>query len=219
MAKYYIVTLDTKEREMLHNMISSGTQRARKLTHARILLEADEGWTDEDICKALDVGAATFERVRRRFVLEGLEAALNRRRPRRDYSRKFDGEQEARLVTVDCSPPPEGSGRWSLRLLADRVVQLKIVDSGCHETVRQVPNGNELKPWLREEWCIPPRANAEFVYHMEDVLDVYKRPEDPRYPLVYLDESPEQLVSETRQQRRRPQANPNGTITNIAAKE
>lgn len=198
MAKY-IVTLTAEEREMLQNMINCGTERARKLTHARILLKADEDWKDAAICRALDVGTATVERVRKCFVLEGLEAALNRRRPKREYSRKFDGEQEARLVAVTCSPPPEGYERWSLRLLADQVVQLKIVDSVSHETVRQVLNSNELKPWLREEWCIPPKANAHFVYHMEDVLDVYKRPEDPRYPLVCFDESPEQLVSETRQ--------------------
>jgi transposase len=198
MAKY-IVTLDSEEREMLQNMIGSGTERARKLTHARILLKAHESWRDEDICRALDVGIATVERVRRRFVLEGLETALNRRRPRREYSRKFDGEQEARLVAVTCSPPPEGNARWSLRLLADRVVQLKIVDTVSHETVRQVLKGNEIKPWLKEEWCIPPQANAHFVYHMEDVLDVYKQPVDPSRPLVCFDESPEQLVSETRQ--------------------
>ncbi|HSR31047.1 MAG TPA: helix-turn-helix domain-containing protein, partial [Anaerolineae bacterium] len=132
MAKYYIVTLDSDEREMLHSMINSGTERARKLTHARILLKADEGWKDKNICKALDVGIATVERVRKRFALEGLEAALSRRRPRREYSRKFDGEQEARLIAVTCSQPPEGSARWSLRLLADRVIQLKIVDTVSH---------------------------------------------------------------------------------------
>lgn len=198
MAKY-IVTLTAEEREMLQNIIHSGTERARKLTHARILLRADEDWRDEAICQALDVGTATVERVRKRFVLEGLAVALSRHRPRRIYSRKFDGEQEARLVATVCSQPPEGHGRWSLRLLADRVVQLKIVDSVSHETVRQVLKSNELKPWLKEEWCIPPKANAQFVYHMEDVLDVYKRPADPSHPLVCFDESPEQLVSETRQ--------------------
>jgi transposase len=198
MAKY-VVTLDSEEREMLQNMINSGTERARKLTQARILLKAHGGWKDEDICKALDVGIATVERVRKRFVLEGLEAALTRRRPRREYSRKFDGEQEARLVAVTCSAPPEGHGRWSLRLLADRVIELKIVETVSHETIRQVLKNNELKPWLKEEWCIPPKANAHFVYHMEDVLDVYKRPADPCRPLVCFDESPEQLISETRQ--------------------
>jgi len=84
-------------------------------------------------------------------------------------------------------------------LLADKVVELKIADSVSHGTIRVALTGNELKPWLKEEWCTPPKANAEFVYHMEDVLDVYTRPMDPSHPLVCFDESPEQLVSETRQ--------------------
>jgi hypothetical protein len=199
MAKRYIVTLTAEEREMLQTMIGSGTERARKLTRARILLKADDDWQDQIIGDALDVGIATVERVRKRYVLEGLESALNPRRSKREYSRKFDGEQEARLIALTCSQPPEGHGHWSLRLLADQVVQLKIIDSVSHETIRQVLKDNELKPWLKEEWCIPPQANAKFVYHMEDVLDVYKRPADPNRPLVCFDESPEQLVSETRQ--------------------
>jgi len=197
--KRYIVTLSTEEREMLQTMIRSGTERARKLTRARILLKADEGWQDRAISQALDVGMATVERTRRRFVLEGLDAALTARPPRREYSRTLDGEQEARLIALTCSSPPEGHARWSLRLLADKVVELKIADTVSHETIRQVLHDNELKPWLKEEWCIPPKANAEFVYHMEDVLDIYTQPTDPRRPLVCFDESPEQLVSETRQ--------------------
>ncbi len=198
MAKKYIVTLKDEEREQLRAMLGSGNAKARTLTHARILLKADEGWQDPAICKALNVSIATIERVRKRFVFEGFEASLKRRRSQRVYSRKVDGEQEAHLVALVCSTPPEGFARWSLRLLADRVVQMKIIDSISHETVRQVLDENELKPWRREEWCIP-KASAEFVFHMEDVLDVYKRPVDPKRPLVCFDESPEQLVSETRQ--------------------
>jgi len=168
--KRFIVTLTVAEREMLQSMNRSGTERARKLTRARILLKADDGWQDQAISTALDVGIATVARTRRRFVLEGLEAALHARRPKRRYSRKLDGEQEARLIALTCSSPPEGHGRWSLRLLADKVVELKIADSVSHETIRGVLKGNELKPWLKEEWCIPPKANAEFVYHMEDVV-------------------------------------------------
>jgi transposase len=197
--KRYIVTLTSQEREMLQTMIRSGTERARKLTRARILLKADEGWQDRAISQALDVGSATVERTRQRFVLDGLEAALTARRPRREYSRKLDGEQEARLVALTCGSPPEGHARWSLRLLADKVVELQIADAVSHETIRHVLHTNELKPWLKEEWCIPPQANAEFVYHMEDVLDIYTQPTDPKRPLVCFDESPEQLVSETRQ--------------------
>ena len=161
-------------------------------------MKADEGWCDYDICKALNVSVPTVERVRKQFVFEGFEASLKRRRSRRVYRRKVDGEQEAHMVALACSAAPEGCARWSLRLLTDRIVQMKIIDSISHETVRQVLGKNELKPWRREEWCIPT-ANAEYVFHMEDVLDVYKRPLDPKRPLVCFDESPEQLVSETRQ--------------------
>jgi len=198
MAKKCVVDLRAEERDALMTLIGSGTAKARKLTHARILLKADADWPDERIAEALNVSISTIERVRKRFVFEGFEAALKPRRPKRIYSRKLDGEQEAHVVALICSSPPQGYARWSLRLLTDRVVQLKIVDDISHETLRHVLRDNELKPWLREEWCIP-QANAEFVYHMEDVLDVYKRPADPAHPLVCFDESPEQLVSETRQ--------------------
>lgn len=198
MAKKYIVSLIVEEREALLALIASGTAKARRLAHARILLKADAGWSDQRIAEALDTSIPTIERVRKRFVFEGFEAALKPRRAKRIYSRKLDGEQEAHVVALVCSSPPQGYARWSLRVLADRVVQLKIVDDISYETIRQVLDDNELKPWLREEWCIP-ETNAEFVYHMEDVLDVYKRPADPAHPLVCFDESPEQLVSETRQ--------------------
>jgi hypothetical protein len=198
MAKKYVVTLTIDEQEKLVKLVSSGTEKARRLTHARILLKANENWQDAEICKALDVSIPTIERIRKRFVFEGFEASLKPRCSKRQYSRKLDGEQEARVITLVCSLPPEGYARWSLRLLADRVVQLKIVEAISHETIRQLLDDNELKPWRKEEWCIPA-ANAEFVYHMEDVLDVYKRFADPKHPLVCFDESPEQLVSETRQ--------------------
>ena len=198
MAKKYLVTLTPEEREHLRKMISSGTERARKLTRARILLKADAGWKDADISTALEVSISTIERVRRRFVEEGLEAALNRRPPRREYFYKIDGEAEAHLIALTCSRPPEGHSSWSLRLLADKMVQLEYVKSVSHETVRQTLLRNELKPWQRKEWCIPPEANAEFVYHMEDILEVYKRPADPKHPVVCFDEKPVQLVSEKR---------------------
>ena len=198
MARKYIVTLRIEEREKLLTLIGSGTAKARALTHARILLKADAGWPDREICKALNVSIPTIERVRKRFVFEGFQAVLKPHRPHRIYSRKLDGEQEAHTITLACSSPPEGYARWSLRLLAERVVQLKIIENISHETIRQVLAQNELKPWRKQEWCIPPSANAEFVYHLEDVLEVYKRPVNPQRPLVCFDETPEQLISETR---------------------
>jgi len=111
----------------------------------------------------------------------------------------MDGIQEAYLLALACSQPPKGHQRWSLRLLASEMVRLEYIEEVSHVTVRHVMQDNELKPWLKEEWCIPPRQNAEFVYCMEDVLGVYQRPEDSRFPLICFDETPVQLISETRQ--------------------
>jgi transposase len=142
MKKKYIVTLTQEERGMLQEMLSRGKAAARKLTHARILLKADvaaggPGWNDESIAEALEVGRATVERVRKEFVEEGLEAALERRKPRRQYRRKLDGDGEAHLVALACQKPPEGRSRWTLRLLADRMVQLEHVDQISYQTVRR----------------------------------------------------------------------------------
>ena len=144
MHKKYIVNLTTEERRALNDLISSGKGAARRLTHARILLKADQSpqgpvWTDDAIAEAIEVGAATVERVRRRFVEHGFDAALDpyfveHPQPR---PRKLDGEQEAWLVAVACSAPPEGQARWSLRLLADRLVELEVVEAVSRETVRR----------------------------------------------------------------------------------
>jgi transposase len=141
--KKYVVTLTDEEREELSRMLASGKGAARKLMHARILLKADSGnggpgWEDARIAEALDIGTATIERVRRQFVEEGLEAALTRRRPRREYQRKLDGDGEAHLIALACSPAPEGRKRWTLQLLADRMVALEYVEELSDETVRRV---------------------------------------------------------------------------------
>lgn len=135
-------------------------------------------WHDHDICKALNVSSPTIDRVRKQFVFKGFEALLTQRRSRRMYSRKLNGEQEARMKAIAFSAAPSGYARWSSRLLADQVVQVKIIDSISHETVRHTLDDNKSKPWRREEWRIPA-ANAEFVFHMEDILDVYKNVPKP----------------------------------------
>lgn len=143
MRKKYLVTLTEAERQQLQGLIAAGKAAARRLIHARILLKADQGpfgpgWSDDAIAEAVEVSRLTIERVRKLFVEEGLEAALNRRRPHRTYQRKLDGEQEARLIAVACSAPPDGRARWTLRLLGDKLVELEVVDTISHETVRQV---------------------------------------------------------------------------------
>jgi transposase len=198
--KVYEVELSQAERDHLKNLVSTGTQKARKLTRARILLKADEGWSDEAISQALDVGIATVGRVRQRYVKEGLDRAINDKPRTRQYERKIDGKTEAHLVALACTEPPEGYARWSLRLLAEELVKLEQVPltSVSHETVRQGLKKNDLKPWLRKQWVIPPQANAEFVCAMEDVLDLYHQPYDPSRPVVCFDESNKQLIAETR---------------------
>jgi transposase len=199
MGKKYIVELKNDEEEMLTGLIASGTQRVRKINHAHILLKADDGWTDQKISEALNVSVPTIERVRQRFVEQGIEQALSPGRTRRKYQHLMDGIQEAHLVALACRQPPQGHRRWGLRLLASEMIRLEYIERVSHTTIGHVMQDNELKPWLKAEWCIPPKQNAEFVYHMEDVLEVYQRPEDARFPLICFDETPVQLISETRQ--------------------
>jgi len=143
MKKKYSVTLTETERDELRRLIVAGTAPARKLTHARVLLKADQGregpgWADERIAEAVEVSQPTISRIRKQYVEAGLEAALNRRAPRREYRRKLDGEQEARLIALACGAPPEGYARWSLRLLADKVVELEIADEVSYQTVGRI---------------------------------------------------------------------------------
>jgi len=139
--KKYTVQLDGKQRKQLESILTGGKESARNQMHARILLKADEGaqgpsWTDQQIAQALEVGTATVERVRRRFREGGLLDALVRRpQPERPEKRKMDGELEARLVTLACSQAQGGRERWTLRLLADKLVQLGYVEQMSHQTV------------------------------------------------------------------------------------
>jgi transposase len=143
MHKRYPVTLTDTERDLLKRLIAAGMESARKLAHARILLKADQGpggpaWTDEAIAEAVEVSQPTVARIRQQYVTEGLEAALNRRAPTREYVRKLDGAQEARLIALACGKPPDGLDRWTLRLLADKLVALEVVDDISYQTVRRV---------------------------------------------------------------------------------
>ena len=150
MKKRYVVTLTDEERRSLRTLASTGKGAARKLTHARVLLKADASpggpnWTDAAISEGVDVGTATVERVRQLlrgsghgFVEEGLEAALVPSKPDRIYERKLDGDGEAHLIALACSESPEGRSRWTLELLADRMVALGHVESLSYQTVRRV---------------------------------------------------------------------------------
>ena len=138
----YAVVLSEAQRAQLRTLIGQGTAPARKLTHARILLKADHSdsgpaWSDVAIAGAVEVHPATVGRVRRAFVEQGLDPALERKTPDRVYRRRFDGATEARLIALACSAPPVGRERWTLRLLADELVRLEVVEAVSYETVRR----------------------------------------------------------------------------------
>ncbi len=141
MNKKYIVELTPDQRATLEQLTRTGTTTAARQRHARILLKADTGpdgpaWPDAAIAAAVEVSIPTVERVRRQFVTAGLVGALQRQPTTRASQRKLDGAQEAHLVALACSPPPEGAERWTLALLADKLVELQVVDSIARETVR-----------------------------------------------------------------------------------
>jgi transposase len=138
----YAVSLTEAERARLRTLVGSGVAPTRMLTRARVLLKADQGeggaaWADAAIAGALEVHPTTVARIRRQFVEEGLEAALEWKRPDRVYERALDGKGEAHLVALACTKPPAGRARWTLRLLADELVRLEVVPAVSHETVRR----------------------------------------------------------------------------------
>lgn len=162
MSKKYHVTLTEEERTELNVLLHKGKAAARTLTHARILLKADQNpggaaWTDQQIVATLDVGLSTVMRVRQVFVEEGQAAALKARRGSQVGRRKLDGEQEAHLIALTCGAPPAGHARWTLRLLAAKMVQLEYVDTVSYETIRQTLKKTNSNPGARRSGAFPRR--------------------------------------------------------------
>jgi transposase len=197
MAIRYRVELSEAERGELQAMLGGGKHAARKLKRAQILLAADAGVLDETIARSLAVGGSTVYRTKRRFVEGNLARALDEE-PRPGAARKLSGYGEALLVATACSSPPEGRARWTLELLAGEMLRLTQHRRLSRETVRRRLAENALKPWRQKRWCVP-RVDGEYVARMEDVLDLYAEPPDPKRPVVCFDESPTQLIGEARQ--------------------
>ncbi len=192
----YRVDLSQGEREELTAWSRAGKIAARRLKRIQILLAADAGTDDETIASSIGVGGSTVYRTKRRFVEDGLDAALSEE-PRPGAARKLSGRDEALLVATACSKPPppatplglaersllqappEGRKRWTLNLLADAMVELTDHDDLSRETVRRRLAENDLKPWRRDMWCIP-KVDGSYVACMEDVLDLYAEAPDPK---------------------------------------
>ncbi len=192
----YIVGLLDTDRDELLALTRGGRCGARKLKRAQILLAADRGVTDEEVARATGVAVSTVYRTKQKYVLGGVDHALNEKQ-RSGGQRKLSAKDEAKLIALACSDPPQGRARWTLELLAAELVGLVEVESVSRETVRRRLGESDLKPWRQKMWCIP-KVDAEFVARMEDILDLYAEPADPLRPVVSFDETPVQLLGETR---------------------
>jgi transposase len=193
---HYKVELGNEEREVLRELIYRGSPRVRKVKRALILLGADEGRSHEELARSVGVGTATVFRTKRDFVEYGLVQALEEA-PRPGAKRKLSGQEELLLVATACSAPPQGRSRWTLELLADQMIRLTHHESISDETIRRRLHDKQLKPWQHKMWCIP-KVDGDFVARMEDVVELYTQPADPLRPVVCFDESPTQLIGESR---------------------
>ena len=193
---HYRVHLTDSEREQLLATTSKGVGGARRFKRAQILLASDRGTSSAEISKHFSVSSSTIYRTRRRFVEDSLQDALEERdRPGRP--RKLDALQEACLVATTCSAPPQGQSRWTLHLLAERLVVLTDIEQVSRQTIMRRLKENELKPWQKKMWCIP-KFDSKFVARMEHILDLYAKPHNPKHPVVNFDEAGKQLVAEKR---------------------
>lgn len=197
MQALYIVELKEDEKAEIEELLRGGLAKVRAVKRAQILVAADRRHlTDKEIAVSIGAGTSTVYRTRRKYVEGGLEHALTERR-RPGGERKLSGKEEALVSALACTSPPSGRAKWTLELLAGAVVRLTDHDSLSKETIRRRLAENELKPWRHSMWCIP-KVDSEFVARMEDILDLYAEPPDPQRPVVNFDETPIQLIGETR---------------------
>jgi len=197
MNRKYIVELSEEEKQHLNELCCKGVSNVRRYKRASILLKADCcHYTTEQISEALNVSSSTIFRVKRRFVEEGLESALNEG-ARSGAMRKTTAQDDALLIATACTEPPTGSSCWTLSLLGERLVTLTDLDSISYETIRRRLKENVLKPWQKKMWCIAS-MEAEYVARMEHILELYAEKAEPSKPVVNFDEAMKQLVADTR---------------------
>lgn len=198
----YSVKLSQAQRRELEAVVKQGNAPARRIQRANILLRTDSGtygprWGRKRIQEALGVGSTLITTVRRQFVQEGMERVLKRKpQPPRPQKLRIDGDGEAHVIATLCTEKPEGEERWTLRALKERIIELEIVETVSHETVRAVLRKNKLKSWQEKQWCVGPTGDENYIYCLEDVLEVYKRPYDPKKPQICIDEGSVQFRQE-----------------------
>ena len=200
----YLVRLSSEDRGLQQSVVSKGTQAARTIRRAQVLLALDNPrHKKETLSKVLHVSNRTIDSIAKGYQSDGISCIYRKKRSTPPVEGKITGDVEAHLIALACHNPPEGYCRWTLRLLAEKMVQMAYIDSISHTTVGAVLRKNCLKPHLVKEWCIPKEQSAEFAACMEDVLEVYSRPYNADYPVVCMDEKPLQLLAEARKGHRK----------------
>lgn len=196
MRKTKSIELTAAQSQRLDQFMSSGTTKARYLKHAQILAKLAQGWRYQTIAATFNCAPRTVSRIKQRFEREGLEAALVDK-ARSGKPRRIDGATKALVVATACASPPTGRVRWTLRLLTNRILELGLAEQLSHTTVRAILKKNELKPWRRQQWCIPS-VSAPFVAAMEEILELNTTPYNPKRPKVCLDEKVVYLLQSLR---------------------
>jgi transposase len=203
---YYEVKLTPEELEKLKAITHKGSgASAKTIMHANILLKTNDGLNDRkknnrELAEIFDVSPTTINQVRKTFVTQGLDAALNRKtRITPPNISKITGDFEAQVVATALSPTPKGSSRWTLRLLAEYCMEKQYIVSISHSAIGDMLNTNQVKPHLSKYWCIPKENDVNFIANMEDILGIYKREYNPDVPVICMDEKPVQLLGEIRE--------------------
>ena len=196
--------LTAAEIKKLKDIVHKGAKEtARTIMHAQILLLSndselnDKKMTNMEIAKLFDISHTTVNEVRKTYTTQGIEAALQRKtRISPPLASKITGDFEAHVLAMAVGPPPKGRARWTLRLLSENAMEKKYIVKISHSAIGNMLNTNQVKPHLSTYWCTPKEHDAEFVLHMEDVLNVYSFPYNPDIPVICMDEKPKQLLDE-----------------------
>jgi hypothetical protein len=198
----YTINISKENRKELQSIISKGVCAARTIRRAHILLKLDRKafphYTIDSLAADLSISRSSINRIIKEYQSNGIGCIYRKKRSRPPVEPKITGDVEAHIIALACHNPPEGYCKWTLRLISERMVQMNYIDSISHTAVGTVLKKNSLKPQLVEQWCIPKEQSADFAACMEDVLEVYSRPYDERYPVVCMDEKPLQLLADAR---------------------
>jgi transposase len=190
----YKVKLSKKQKQELLEITRYGKRPVRQVNKAQILLFANEGKIDREIAKLLHVSWRHVQKIRRKFFQEGMNVL--KRKPVPGRPKKVDGRVEAEIMATALSDPPKGQAKWTLKMIADHIVELEIIPSISHQTVKRTLKKKEVKHWLTKKWKIPPKANGDFAAQMEDVLETYEKPYDRERPVLCFDESNKQQIQD-----------------------